>query len=260
MRSIQGDFATSRCPFSINDSTDNSVSLFNIKMAMNLFPTVLDSRFAASDWAAHFYPVQTENGHEQTRGERPLIESELKVCRSVAAEVLEQESSAAPHADVWADWPELDIGLPCPIDGVDMAAPSVSDTFEHASSVFDGLVQAATAWEPMNTSWSSEIYAARLKAKADGKASNSVGVKESWSDTAIHRARMTRHDVEVMNLATAEVTEHKSVREAFRALRLPDSKHIRFRGALKASAIGEAEFSYDGRTFLFVLRRDTTSQ
>lgn len=80
-----------------------------------------------------------------------------------------------------------------------------------------------------------------------GRASNSAGVAASWARPDVFAARLKRDGVSVtINGATAEYT---STREAFRAYRLPSSKHIRFRMKLKAA--GEAVFEWEGKTYLF---------
>lgn len=64
-------------------------------------------------------------------------------------------------------------------------------------------------------------------------ASNAAGVAASWSDPAVHAARLKRDGVTVT--FEGKTTTHKSTRDAFRFYRLMDSKHIRFRGILKAN-------------------------
>lgn len=63
----------------------------------------------------------------------------------------------------------------------------------------------------------------------------SEGVKKSWADEAVKAARSSRHAVEVGGV------RYRSVREAFKALGLPDSKHIKFRGELKKAGEGVFE-------------------
>lgn len=69
--------------------------------------------------------------------------------------------------------------------------------------------------------------------KPISSASNAAGVAASWADPAVHAARLTRDGVTVK--VDGKVTTHKSTRDAFRFYRLMDSKHIRFRGILKAA-------------------------
>lgn len=60
---------------------------------------------------------------------------------------------------------------------------------------------------------------------------NRESIARSWSDGSVKAARLTRNGVTVT--VNGKVTEHKSVRAAFQAYSLPDSKHIRFRLRLK---------------------------
>lgn len=85
------------------------------------------------------------------------------------------------------------------------------------------------------------------------KASNSDGVAASWADSEVREARLTRDGVKV-ELEGKEVGTFKSTREAFRALRLPDNKHIRFRLRLKeAHRIngGSETFEQNGKKYVF---------
>lgn len=69
----------------------------------------------------------------------------------------------------------------------------------------------------------------------------SAAVRKTWKEVNVRTTRLTRHEV------VADGVTYRSVREAFRALRLPDSKHIKFRGQLKNSPDGKLEFH--GHTF-----------
>lgn len=65
-------------------------------------------------------------------------------------------------------------------------------------------------------------------------------IAASWADPEVKAARATRHHV------TVNGVEYRSVREAFRALGLPDSKHIKFRMDLKATG----KQAFDGHVFI----------
>lgn len=81
---------------------------------------------------------------------------------------------------------------------------------------------------------------------------NSESVAASWADEATAKARSTRHHVKVAYGKMKEKTEtFGSVRKAFHALGLPESKHIRFRGKLKKS--GHEVFEHNSETFVFYL-------
>lgn len=84
----------------------------------------------------------------------------------------------------------------------------------------------------------------KIRAKAY---SNSEGVSASWKYVDTKRKRVTRNHVNVTYSGKTE--EFGSVRKAFTALGLPDSKHIRFRGKLKAS--GKEVFEFNGEDFIF---------
>lgn len=97
-----------------------------------------------------------------------------------------------------------------------------------------------------------EAKAAR-KARANARASNSVGVALSWRNPEVRAARLVRDGVSVSykdeNGNELDAGQYKSVAEAFRALRLPFEKHIKFRLALKASRredikLGEVVYTF----------------
>lgn len=85
--------------------------------------------------------------------------------------------------------------------------------------------------------------------KAPASGSNSAGVAASWQNPDVAAARLTRDGVRV-TFKGAD-SDFKSVREAFRAFRLMDSKHIRFRGILKAN--GTATYTENGKDYLFAI-------
>ena len=94
------------------------------------------------------------------------------------------------------------------------------------------------------------------KAKAEIKpkrsisnASNAAGISASWADPETAAARLTRNAVTVT--VKGKTTEHKSTRAAFRHYRLMDSKHIRFRGILKAA--GSAVYSENNVEYTFTI-------
>lgn len=68
---------------------------------------------------------------------------------------------------------------------------------------------------------------------AKARSAQGEGVSKSWADESVRAARMTKHGVTVK--AGGKTAEFKSTAAAFRALRLPMSKCIAFRGKLKAS-------------------------
>lgn len=74
--------------------------------------------------------------------------------------------------------------------------------------------------------------------------SNSEGIAKSWDKKEVSQKRLTRNAVMVEG-----VGEFKSVRVAFAALGLPDSKHIRFRMKLKEA--GRLNFEFGNKSYTF---------
>lgn len=74
--------------------------------------------------------------------------------------------------------------------------------------------------------------------------SNSEGIAKSWDNKEVAQKRLTRNAVMVEG-----VGEFKSVRVAFVALGLPDSKHIRFRMKLKEA--GRLNFEFGNKSYTF---------
>lgn len=79
-------------------------------------------------------------------------------------------------------------------------------------------------------------------------AERAASAVKSWSAPDVRAARAARHAVVVGN------QRFKSVREAFAALDLPDSKHIAFRGKLKKEKA--LTFEHNGKAFAFTLVTD----
>lgn len=77
--------------------------------------------------------------------------------------------------------------------------------------------------------------------------SNAAAIAQSWQDPAVYNARLKRDGVAVT--ANGKTSEFKSVRAAFAALNLPDSKHIRFRMKLKEAK--SATFEWAGTSYRF---------
>lgn len=90
---------------------------------------------------------------------------------------------------------------------------------------------------------------------SSSKASNSDGVAASWVDSDIRAARLTR-DAVAVELDGKPVGTFKSTRDAFRGLRLPDNKHIRFRLKLKEAHRDQGEgavFEHNGKKYFFTI-------
>jgi hypothetical protein len=92
-------------------------------------------------------------------------------------------------------------------------------------------------------------------ARSTSKAANSEGVAATWADSKVREARLKRDGVKVEQDGKL-VGIYKSTRDAFRANRLPDNKHIRFRLKLKEAhrANGGSEtFDHNGKKFVFTI-------
>lgn len=81
------------------------------------------------------------------------------------------------------------------------------------------------------------------------KKSLSASIAKSWNDPVVAEKRLTRNGV--IAYVGDEAIEFKSLRVAFAALRLPDSKHIAFRQILKAEK--EATFTFGKTSIKFAL-------
>lgn len=91
--------------------------------------------------------------------------------------------------------------------------------------------------------------------KSDSKASNSDGVAASWADNEVRASRLKRDGVSV-EMDGQNLGVFKSTYEAFRALRLPNNKHIRFRLKLKESFRDKGEgatFEHNGKKYEFTI-------
>lgn len=74
--------------------------------------------------------------------------------------------------------------------------------------------------------------------KGPGGDAHRAAVAKTWLDPEVRAKRMERHGVEV------DGVYYDSVRKAFAALDLPDSKHIPFRAKLKAAGTLEGEEAF----------------
>jgi len=93
---------------------------------------------------------------------------------------------------------------------------------------------------------------ATVKTGAKSGLTLSAAIAASWNDPLVAQKRMTRHGV--MVTCNSSTAEYKSVRAAFAALGLPDSKHIRFRMLVKEH--GTAVFEFNGEKYLFATIAD----
>lgn len=83
--------------------------------------------------------------------------------------------------------------------------------------------------------------------KAPAKSVNrSKSISESWNNPEVAAKRARRDNVKVSGAGV-----FRSVLEAFKNLNLPQSKHIKFRMALKE--VGSGLFEYGGKTYEFTI-------
>lgn len=80
----------------------------------------------------------------------------------------------------------------------------------------------------------------RVKKAPKAPADRSKAISETWKNAKTAKARSTHSNVKV----AGEI--YRSVRAAFKALKLPDSRHIKFRMALRGSENGRATYD-DGK-------------
>lgn len=83
------------------------------------------------------------------------------------------------------------------------------------------------------------------KKKAASPADRAKAISDSWADKAVREARSTHNKVVVAG------ETYRSVREAFKALTLMDSRHIKFRRVLKTAVGGKATYEEDGKKYNF---------
>ncbi len=93
---------------------------------------------------------------------------------------------------------------------------------------------------------SDEEFKAQMLSGSERK-SNAAAIAASWANPDVYNARLKRDGVAVT--ANGKTAEFKSVRAAFAALNLPDSKHIRFRMKLKEAK--SATFEWAGNSYRF---------
>ncbi|MDR5757665.1 hypothetical protein [Caballeronia sp. LZ035] len=111
------------------------------------------------------------------------------------------------------------------------------------------VVHAAAAWEKFPTRADFGLEPITFPVFQMPKLGNAAGVSRSWADEKVRAARIVKHAVVVTH--NGQMTEHRSVAEAFRAHRLEFSKHIKFRLALKSS--GKETFEQGGKFYAFSL-------
>ncbi|MBB4515841.1 hypothetical protein [Paraburkholderia fungorum] len=118
------------------------------------------------------------------------------------------------------------------------------------NNVFGGMVSALSELaveEPLSMQPREDRYV--------GKAPNAESIAQSWANPDVRQKRLTTDGVRV-TLPNGGVRKFSSTREAFRDLRLPDQKHVRFRLKLKAERVRTYQMR-DGREYRFeIVARD----
>ena len=94
-----------------------------------------------------------------------------------------------------------------------------------------------------------ELPQEAAKKETGAKPTLSESIAKSWNNPETAARRLTRHGV--IAFIDDKAVPFGSLRKAFAALRLPDSKHIAFRQVLKAK--GEATFTFGKTSVKFAL-------
>ncbi len=100
--------------------------------------------------------------------------------------------------------------------------------------------------EPNLEELDDEAFKAQMLEGAERK-SNAAAIAKSWTNPDVYNKRLQRDGVAVT--VNGKSSEFKSVRAAFAAFNLPDSKHIRFRMKLKEAK--SATFEWAGQSYRF---------
>lgn len=176
------------------------------------------------------------NSHADAQGYKPVKKfADRKTAEKRVIALIEKLEAVAAAEEAAKDQPKAS-----PLQGVLAAmynAPKVPDSMANLP---------ATRHE---ISDEEKGGAAPVEKAQKVRASNSEGIAISWANKDVRDARLTRNGVQVEFEGATQ--QFKSVREAFRHYRLPDSKHIRFRGALKAAK--SMDFENNGKTYKFTI-------
>lgn len=130
--------------------------------------------------------------------------------------------------------------------------PACGETVDQTAAGAEGTVAGdeRNFCHPCGTEYwtaSGTIFSRRKPGKDLGKS-----ISASWKDAEVRAARSARHGVTVHEKGdAANKTTYKSVAEAFRQLRLPMAKHIKFR--MEVKDVGSAEFEHGKKVLVFKL-------
>lgn len=165
-----------------------------------------------------------------------------------------QTAKSEPNSRLDGQTAKSGVEMTPEVDGADAspAAPVPAPVVHKARAL------KAKPAEPNTDDMSDEEYEAYVKSSLDAggedekdtgngvqsRKSNAAGIAASWNRADVAEKRLTRNGVRVEGHG-----EFKSVRVAFAALNLPDSKHIRFRMKLKEAK--SATFEWAGKAYTF---------
>lgn len=154
----------------------------------------------------------------------------------------EVSSTSQAAADVAVEKVEEKTGFRYDVDG----CPGCGATEDQTAAGLDGTIagdQRNFCHHCSTEYWrdTGKIY------KAPAKSVNrSKSISESWNKPEVAAKRARRDNVKVSGAGV-----FRSVLEAFKSLNLPQSKHIKFRMALKQ--VGSGVFEYGGKTYEFTI-------
>lgn len=134
-------------------------------------------------------------------------------------------------------------------DSAEASAEPEARDFESLADDEAELIADEAAARLAFSSLASIAAAAVPAAPAKVAANRAEAVAKTWTDPAVRAKRAIRNAVRARELPDGVFAEYASTRKAFRALRLPDSKHIPFRIGLKEKTI--AVFEFGGRKVEF---------
>lgn len=216
------------------------------------------------------YPVVIELGLPANPDEpaaRPITEAQF----TDALAVLEEDSQ------IFADGDFLLVRLPSLLKETDMFNPKTATIMQlvakwnelNPGKLVKRFADRATAEKRVTASLAgaaadtiddrrlakAEKAPAKAATKAPAKAKAAKAPKAEKAEKRVRKApegsrlaeRTIRHSV------TVDGAAYKSVADAFRALKLPMGKHIRFRGALKTSPSGKLAFENGAKSYAFKL-------
>ena len=197
-------------------TTSELVSLYNEKTGKSI--KKFSSRAAGEKQVAALFPVAASRNEVAHK----IASSALEFAKKSAAEKEAKKSAKAASKPVKAEKPAQAVPK--------AALPSLLQQVTAINSTAPKAEQAAT------------------KSKAKEPVDRAAAIAASWKDPEVAAKRSERTHVKAGNKV------FRSVREAFTELRLPLSKHIKFRMQLKE--VQELTFKHEGRQITFHVVQD----